>query len=140
MKRILIAIMILMSMNAYAIRLSEIMAAISCNSVPDNEFFFQELKKDYGEPRIENGAAWFTASGDMYGSPVKEIFVSVTEYKFIGVIIDGKPDVVIKNIPTSTQYPANVFPSGSMWVGSDGREIVWHAGKYTKIFCNKGSR
>jgi phosphoheptose isomerase len=137
MKKIFISILLLTSFSANAaITIGDVISAASCNSVADTQFFVRELTSKYGQPRLEQGAYWFKGSGEIYGSAIKEIFVSNTPMqKFVGVVLENAPTDVVAKIKTSIQYPTNVHQNGNYWVGADGREIMWHAQKYTKIFC-----
>ena len=110
---------------------------VSCSSYPDRNFYLREFAATFGPAvRTEQGATWFAASGELYGVPVKEVFVSTIEmHQFVGVVLSAKPTDLIAKIQTSDFRPTNVYPSGDFWVGSDGRNIMWHGGKDTKMFC-----
>jgi hypothetical protein len=125
-------------MPAYAlITTGEILAAASCNSIADNAYFAREFEAAFGKPvRNEQGALWYKASGEAYGTQIREVFVSnVSSRLFVGVVLTGKPEAVVASVPTSQLYPTNVFPTNNHWIGTDGRSIMWHDGKYTKMFC-----
>lgn len=136
--KLLASLIMCVAMPASAlITTGEILAAASCNSIADNAYFAREFSAAFGAPvRNEQGALWYTASGDVYGTQIREVFVSnVDSRRFVGVVLAGKPEDVIAAVPSSQMYPTNVFPTNNHWVGSDSRSIMWHAGKYTKMFC-----
>lgn len=139
MKTLICLLLALVPHFSYAaITEGELLSAISCNTKVEKQYFYAEFEKQYGKPvRVEQGSAWFKGSGTMYGSQVREVFVSVTpNWNYVGVILDTKPADILNNIRTATRYPTNVFESGTgYWVGADGRNIMWHAGKYAKLFC-----
>ena len=138
MKKVLLAVMIASSTPAYAVLTTgELLAAASCNSIADNAYFAREFESTFGKPvRNEQGALWFKASGDAYNSEIREVFVSSDpRNRFVGIVLSARPNDVVLSVPSSNMYPTNVFPSRNAWVGTDGREIMWHAGKYTKMFC-----
>ncbi len=118
--------------------LLEVYSVISCNSRPDNSYFINKFIKDYGNPiRNAEGALWFKGKGEMYGSPIREFFVSSTKgLSFVGVVLENSPPFVVDKIVSAPLFPTNVMVNGDYWVGSDGRSIMWHQGYYTKIFCS----
>lgn len=117
-----------------------IASAVSCNQDMDSGFYNAEFTKQFGPPfKTEGEAVWYKANGELYGSNIREVFVSSSKnYSFIGVVLEEKPETVIENIKTSRTVPTNVFLSSNGWVGADGRNIMWHEQKYTKIFCLGG--
>ena len=140
MKSLLLSALLIASAPAYAVLTEgDILSAASCNSIADNNYFVREFTTKFGVPvRNEQGALWFTASGSVYNTSMKEVFVSSNpSIHFVGIVFESKPDEVVKSIPTSNRYPTNVFPSNKHWVGADGRVIMWHDGKYTKMFCTQ---
>ena len=137
--RILLALALLTSAPAQAaVSMVDIAAAISCNSDLSRNWWRQELGAAYGKPRLESGALWYSANGELYGKKVLEVFVSADPwYRFVGVVLEAKPEEVIPAIRTSRSYPTNVFNAGAQgWVGADGRNIMWDRGRHTKIFCS----
>lgn len=138
MKSFVFSILIALSFNAHSvITEGQLLSAISCNTKIENNYWTAELKKQYGEPvRVEQGALWFKATGSLYGSPLKEVFVSASpEWRFVGIILESKPDAILPAVHASLRFPTKTFPSNGHWIGSDGRNIMWHDGKYTKMFC-----
>ena len=132
--------MIAASAPAFAVLTTgDLLSAASCNSVADNAFYAREFEAKFGKPvRNEQGAFWYTATGDAYNSQIREVFVSSNPtMHFVGIVLAGKPDEVVKGVPTSVMYPTNVFPTNNYWIGTDGRSIMWHDGKYTKMFCTQ---
>lgn len=118
----------------------ELNAVISCQSVPDTNYFATKLLEKYGKPSVHDGAYWFDGSGTMYGVPIKSYFVSTHPvYKFVGVVLEAEPPVVVENIKTAKMFTGNINLSGGYWIASDGKHIKWHEGKYTKVFCGVGS-
>lgn len=132
--------LVLCASNSYAyLTQGDILSVVSCNSAVDTDFFIRELTEQYGKPRQAQGAYWFKVSGQVYSSSIKEVFVSSdTTVKFVGLLLENSPIEVTKAVPVSNTYPTNVFANGNSWVGSDGRVILWHDQKHTKMFC--GSR
>lgn len=123
---------------AARVNLGDIASAISCNSNMNRQWWTTELRAVYGQPRQEQGALWFKAKGErLYGQAVDEIFISADPWhRFVGVTFRVKPEAMLNQIKTDRIYPTKVFASPPFgWVGADGRHIMWHAGKNTKIFC-----
>ena len=120
------------------VTLVEIQSAISCNSKISSNYWIRSLTSTYGSPSYrEGGTLWFKASGSMYGSEITYVFVSVTGYhNFVGVMFKDPPTKLLDAVRTSRAYPTNLFPSKGHWVGSDGRSLMWHGGKYAKMFCS----
>ena len=120
-----------------AVSLGDVASAISCNSDMSRAWWQRELQAAYGKPRLEQGAYWYAGKGELYGKKILEVFASADHWhRFVGVVLDAKPEELIPAIRTSSVYPTNVFESGALgWVGADGRAIMWHSGKHTKIFC-----
>jgi hypothetical protein len=119
----------------------ELIMAASCNHHLNPAFYNQEFTHQYGKPfKHEGEALWFHASGELYGSPIREVFVSTSrEYHFVGLVLEDSPPIIIERMKTSRVIPTNVFNVGANgWVGADNRQIMWHAGKFTKIFCMSG--
>lgn len=125
--------------SAHAWTTIDVMSAISCNSDMDRGFYQQKFLQYYGKVlRNEGGAYWFKGKDALYGSTIREIFVSSgPPYLFVGVVLEAPPTEVAEAIRTSRFAPANMFfdEKANKWVGSDGREMVWHEGKYAKVFC-----
>jgi hypothetical protein len=138
MKKHIVGIALSICCNVQAMDILSIYSVISCNSVADKGFFQQEFAKSYGPPiKDEEGALWFKGVGELYDSPIREFFVSNTkQMSFVGVVLEEPPNIIAERIKKYKLYPTNVFPTNGYWVGSDGRNIMWHKGKYTKIFCN----
>jgi hypothetical protein len=132
-----VASLLLSASATAAVQLGDIASAISCNSEMSRTWWQREFKAAYGKPRLEQGALWFDGKGELYGKKILEVFVSADPwYRFVGVVLDTKPEEVIPAIRVSRVYPTNVFESGAQgWVGADGRNIMWHKGQHTKIFC-----
>ena len=117
----------------------EITAAVSCNSVSDNAYFIAKFTEKFGQPSNRDGAYWFKASGTLYNSPIREVFVSSTSgFSFMGVVLEETPVNLVESIKKAKQFPANITPTNGYWVGSNGMQIKWQEGKYAKIFCNVG--
>lgn len=137
MKHILSILLSLVCLPAFAnLHITDLMSVISCNSVADKHYFTAMFTKQYGTPTSKEGALWFKGDGDMYGARVREVFVSNTDkLTFVGVVLESPPESVLKVMQSSRLYPTTPFPRNGYWVGSDGRHIMWHAGKYTKMFC-----
>ena len=120
---------------------TELIAAASCTHHLNPSFYNQEFRQQYGLPyKHEGEALWFHASGELYGSPIREVFVSTSrDYHFVGIVVEDPPPTIIERMKTSRVLPTNVFNVGANgWVGADNRQIMWHAGRYTKIFCMSG--
>ena len=134
----LLAALAFVAMPAYAVLTTgDLLSVASCNSVADIDYYQREFKVAFGEPvRNEQGAYWYKASGEAYGTQIREVFVSSNpRARFAGIVLEAKPDEVVANVPNSPYYPTNVFPTNNHWVGGDGRAIMWHDKKYTKMFC-----
>lgn len=117
----------------------DILSVASCNSVIDRRYFIAELTKQHGAPRNEQGAFWFTVPGEVYGTTLKEVFISsIPNVNFMGILLEAAPTEVVLAVPGSNRYPTRVFATGDYWVGADGRVILWHAQKHTKMFCSIG--
>lgn len=144
MKKIIVILCFLCQSALAAVDVTSIASVVSCNSTPNTAMWVQRLTETFGKPvRREQGAVWFHATGDLWGAPIREIFVSVTAWHgFVGVVLDEKPSIIAERISTSRYFPTNLFPvkdsTGSYWIGSDGRSVMWHAQKYTKVFCATG--
>jgi hypothetical protein len=141
MKHILASLAFICSPVYAVITPLDIASAISCNSDMNNGYYMPVFTKQYGTPyKFEGGAAWFHASGELYGAQIKDVFVSsIKEYNFVGVVLDGPPEPVIEQIRTSRMIPTTIQPVENQgWVGADGRKIMWHEQKNTKIFCFGG--
>lgn len=134
----LLAALAFVAMPAYAVLTTgDLLSVASCNSVADVDYYKREFAAAFGPAvRNEQGAYWYKASGEAYGTQIKEVFVSSDpRNRFAGIVLEAKPDAVVANVPNSLMYPTNVFPTNNYWVGSDGRTIMWHAGNNTKMFC-----
>ena len=136
--KLLAALAFVAAMPSYAVLTTgDLLSVASCNSVADVDYYKREFTVAFGAPtRNEQGAYWYKASGEVYGTQIKEVFVSSDPHnRFAGVVLEAKPDVVVANVPGSMLYPTNVFPTNNHWVGTDGRFIMWHKGNSTKMFC-----
>ena len=119
----------------------ELIAAASCSHHLNPSFYNQEFRSQYGPPiKHEGEALWFRANGELYGSQIREVFVSTSrEYHFVGIVLEDTPPIIIERIKKSRVIPTQIFDVGTQgWIGADNRQIMWHAGKYTKIFCMSG--
>jgi hypothetical protein len=137
MKKLFVSLAIACSPAFAALTVIDIAGAVSCKHDTNGGFYIAEFTKQFGPAyKNEGEAAWFHGTGQLYGAQIKDVFVSTsTKYSFVGVVLEGPPPEVIKQIQVSRIMPTNVFPSLNGWVGSDGRNIVWHDKKYTKMFC-----
>ena len=144
MRKIVVLLGFLCQSALAAVDTTSIASAVSCNATPNTASWVQHLTETFGKPvRREQGAVWFRATGDLWGASIREVFVSVTAWHgFVGVVLDEKPSIIAERISTSRSFPTNLFPvtdsTGSYWIGSDGRSVMWHAQKYTKVFCAAG--
>lgn len=120
----------------------DIMSVASCNSIVDTAFYRREFTAKFGAPtRTEQGAIWYSASGEIYGTSIKEVFVSADpKLEFVGLVLEAKPTDILEKIKNSRMYPTNVYPNKDYWVGADGRNIMWHKGTNTKMFCTVNKR
>lgn len=135
--RYLLPLLFLFTEASAAVSTVTIAAAISCNSQMSRTWWQRELQAAFGKPRSEGGALWYKGQGDLYGKKILEVFTSADPwYRFVGVVLESKPEAVIPAIRVSRLYPTNVFEAGANgWVGADGRNIMWQQGQHTKIFC-----
>ncbi|CAB4130185.1 hypothetical protein UFOVP116_312 [uncultured Caudovirales phage] len=120
------------------VTLTAINSAIACNASMDRKFWIAELTATYGAPlRNEGGALWFKGQGELYGSTVKEFFVSSKPgYQFIGAVLATTPDKLVEPIQTSRSFPTNLFQTPSDgWVGANAMHLKWHQQKFSKILC-----
>ena len=117
----------------------DLLAAVSCNNVIDRPYYQYQFEKAYGpSTRTEGGALWFKGKGELFGSSVKEIFVSDRgPWQLVGVVLEASPKVVVESIRTARFLPTNMFfnEAENRWVGSDTRQLVWHAQKFAKLYC-----
>ncbi len=139
MKKLIALIFICFSMQSSAkVTLTDIQSAISCNAGISSNYWIRELTNTYGKHEyIEGGSVWFKVSGEMYGSQITHVFVSTSKYhNFVGVLFKDPPTKLIESIKVSRKFPTNIFATNGYWVGSDTRFIMWHKGKYAKVFCS----
>lgn len=133
------ATLLLGASSAHAWSTIDVMSAISCNADMNREFYQQKMTQYYGKIlRNEGSAYWYKGKDSLYGSTIREIFVSSgPPYLFVGVVLEAPPTEVAEAIRTSRFAPANMFfdEKNNRWVGSDGRQMVWHEQKYAKVFC-----
>ncbi len=139
MKKLIIVLFLLIATQASAkVTLTDIQSAISCNAGITSNYWIRELTNTYGKPDYtQGGAHWFKVTGQMYGSQVSHVFVSISKYyNFVGVLFVDPPTKLVDSIQTSREFPTNVFATNGYWTGADSRLIMWHQGKYAKVFCS----
>jgi hypothetical protein len=139
MKKLISFILVVLSLQASAkVTLTDIQSAISCNAGISSNYWIKELTRTYGKhDYIEGGAIWFKVSGEMYGSQLSHVFVSISKYhNFVGVVLKDPPTKVVSAIRVSRLFPTNVYSTNGHWIGADSRVIMYHNYKYTKVFCS----
>jgi hypothetical protein len=120
------------------ITLTALNSAIACNASMERRYWTTELTATYGAPiRTEGGALWFKGSGELYGAPIKEVFVAAKHgYQFVGAVLDTTPDKLVDPIQNSRSFPTNLFATpADGWVGANAMHLKWHKQKYAKVFC-----
>ena len=104
----------------------------------ERKYWTREFTATYGAPlRNEGGALWFKGTGELYGAPIKEVFVAAKPgYQFVGAVLDTTPDKLVEPIRTSRSFPTNLFVTpADGWVGANAMHLKWHQQKYAKVFC-----
>lgn len=127
------------SLSAMAWTTIDVLSAISCNSSLERDYYREQLTAYYG-PVLERkgGALWFKGKDSIYGATIREIFVSAgPPMLFVGVVLEASPVQIAEEIGKARFASARMYfdAKNNRWAGSDGREMVWHEGKYAKIFC-----
>lgn len=139
LKTVLLSLCAAASLHAHAfVTTTALNSAIACNASMERRFWIPELTSTFGPSiRKEGGALWFTGKGELYGSQIKEIFVSVGPgYQFIGAVLATTPDKLVEPIQTSRLFPTNLFETpGDGWIGANAMHLKWHQKKYAKILC-----
>ena len=117
----------------------DLASAVSCNAVLDPAFYYQALLAYYGPPvRRAGGAIWFRGRGSLYEHEVREVFVATGPApRFVGVVLEAKPDEVVPAIERARFGSTKMYHDAlrQRWVGQDGRVLVWHQGRYAKLYC-----
>ena len=105
------ATLLLGASSAHAWSTIDVMSAISCNADLNREFYQQKLTQYYGKIlRNEGSAYWYKGKDSLYGSTIREIFVSSgPPYLFVGVVLEAPPTEVAEAIRTARFAPANMF-------------------------------
>ena len=57
--------------------------------------------------------------------------------RFVGVVLEAKPDEVVPAIERARFGSTKMYHDAlrQRWVGQDGRVLVWHQGRYAKLYC-----
>ena len=76
--------------------------------------------------------------GSLYEHEVREVFVATGPApRFVGVVLEAKPDEVVPAIERARLHSTKMYHDAlrQRWVGQDGRVLVWHQGRYAKLYC-----
>jgi hypothetical protein len=106
--------------------------------------YFYNTMRQYQRPyKIENGAYWFKSSGELFGAPLTEVFISdgSSRYDFVGAVSSLSPvelaEVVSANAPVGGGFTRlSRTERYSIFVSRIGSEIAYQ-GKKGKIFCRR---
>lgn len=114
-------------------------SALSGNSTLDIYYYYQYLKKKFGEPyQRKDGAFWFKASESFYSLKTEDVFVSdgSSDYIFIGISVSGSPESTVKAVsflPGFNFYKENPNDQYSKYIANSGAEVLWFGADKSKI-------
>lgn len=110
-----------------------------CNDVLDRGFYYNYLRKHFGEPvRQEQGAFWFSVKATLFGQQVREVFVSDASsgWTFLGAVFESDPATLAeaaRKIHGSIFTKESTHPHAA-WRSPSGSFIVWQ-GASAKMVC-----
>jgi hypothetical protein len=117
--------------------------AVLCLGDVDPGYFFNYLSNVKPAYKREQGAYWFKVTGDFFGAPVIEVFVSdgSSRHSFVGMVSSLAPvelaAAVAVGAPAGGNFrsidPADKY---SILESPAGSQIVYQ-GKKGKIFCRR---
>jgi hypothetical protein len=141
MKKIsLLIIGFLFSFQAFASSFSlTLWDSLSGNSTANIYFLHEFLTKEYKSPPIEqDGTYFFKGKKKFFGINSEETFISngSSIYNFVGITLEGNPDVVVKQLEKAlaTKFiKENPQDKYSKYYRRSGTEILWLGDKKSRL-------
>ena len=114
--------------------------ALLCYDQIDPEYF-KKYMTDFFQPayKVEGEAYWFKAETTLFGSRVKEVFVSVesSKFAFLGIVMEDKQETAKQRIETMTG--TRFIPEQNLETlrTPPGSFLIQYGRQNSKLFCVK---
>lgn len=113
--------------------------SLSGTSTANIYFLHEFLSKEYkSSPTEENGAYFFKGKKKFFGINSEETFISngSSAYNFVGITLEGNPDVVVKQLEKALSLKfikENPQEKYSKYYRRSGTELLWLGDKKSRL-------
>ena len=103
--------------------------------------YFKKYMTDYFQPayKVEGEAYWFKAETTLFGSRIKEVFVSVesSKFAFLGIVMEDKQETAKEHIESLTGTRFLPDQNSITLRTPPGSFLIQYGTQNSKLFCVK---